>query len=145
MAAAIGGGRQRYRRGHCNRPPVIVFDRCRQRGALAQALVGALGDLVAELFAALQADVRHDPGVDAAVDEVGDPLTEAFAASLADKGSLAAMDPLVVLQRGQFLKGYIPLNLCIILAYVVRAELGTCSFVQVRSPLNRSFYCHGSQ
>jgi hypothetical protein len=61
--------------------------------------VRPLGDLVAELFAALEADVGHDAGVNAAVYQVGDALAKAFAAGLADEGTLAAVDPLVVLQR----------------------------------------------
>ena len=39
------------------------------------------------------------------VDEVGDSLSEALATGLTHKGSLSAMDSLVVLQGGQLLEG----------------------------------------
>jgi len=42
--------------------------------------------------------------VDPAVDEVGDALPEGFSARFADKGPLAGVDALVVVQRGQLLE-----------------------------------------
>ena len=41
-----------------------------------------------------------------AVDQIGDSLSEALATGLTNEGSLSAVDPLVVLQGGQFLESF---------------------------------------
>ena len=63
-----------------------------------------LGHLVAEFLSTGSAGVGQHSCVDPTMYQVRNPLSETLAASLTDEGSLPTVNPLVVLQGGEFLE-----------------------------------------